>query len=358
MSIKWIRNSELVTLRVELVAVNSKELTLHYTQALHAWFLRQIQQIDPDLSQQLHDNPENKAFTISRLQGDLLLINRQVQISRGKRYYFLISALSKAVVDCLKKWLKNYSKSISVHNVSFTIEQIVVEHQPTTYKKLITDLGKQKFTFSFISPTCFRRQGHDFPFPLPYNLFDSYLRRWNYFTEQTYDTHDFLAWIENYVVVIRHQLQTCQVPAGKRGFLTGFTGAIELKLTKEGLKNKDYYCLFSALGKYASYCGTGYKTTFGLGQTRLGWLLEEAFSPEVALETLLGNRTQELNHIFLSVQKRPSGKRAIDICSRRAEILARREFGESLSSIALDLDMKYEAVKTDLKVARRILKEF
>lgn len=355
-SIKWVKNTELITLKLHLIAVNSRELTLHYTQALHGWFLKQIEQIDPNLSQQLHDNPENKAFTISRLQGDLVFLKKQVQITRGDNYYLLISALSKPVIDCLKKWLKTSPKSLSIYNLSFTINQIVVEHKATTYKKLITDILKKNFTFSFISPTSFHRKGYDFPFPLPYNLFDSYLRRWQNFSGQSYDSDDFLSWIDTHVLISRHQLQSCKVPAGKKGFITAFTGAIEIKLAKEALKNEEYYRLYSALGKYAPYCGTGYKTTFGLGQTRHGWLIEKAFSPDVAVETLLAKRIEELNNIFLSGQKRPSGKRAINICYRRAEILARREFGESINAIALDLGMKYETVKTDLKVARRILK--
>jgi CRISPR-associated endoribonuclease Cas6 len=123
---------------------------------------------------------------------------------------------------------------------------------------------------SFLSPTSFRRRKHHFPLPVPTNLFHSYLRRWNDFADTKYDQNDFLEWVEDAVIILRHHLQSIKTVAGKRGSVTGFTGAIELGLTKAAFSEPDYGQLFMALGRLAPYSGTGHKTTFGLGQTRLG----------------------------------------------------------------------------------------
>lgn len=350
-------NTELLILELKLQAQNSDLLSPYYSTALHALFLSEVQQINPQLSQKLHDNSTEKAFTISRLQGDLKLIKKQINITKGDTYSWFISALSKPVVDCLKEWLTTLPKSLNIHQVTFEVIQVQIVQQQEKYTDLMTNDLPKSLSLSFISPTSFRRQGNHFPLPLPYNLFHSYLRRWNDFSQQPYFSKDFLNWIDKMVIISKHQLQTSKVTAGKKGLVTGFTGAIEIQLSKEANSNLEYCQLYSALVKLAPYCGTGHKTTFGLGQTRLGWLLESAFSPLLAVETQLAQRIEELTNIFLLSQKRPSGDRAKNVCHIRAQILARREFSEALTLIASDLNMPYETVKTYVKIARKILKD-
>jgi hypothetical protein len=86
-------------------------------------------------------------------------------------------------------------------------------------------------------------------------------QRWNNFAEIEYDQDDFLDWIEASVIILRHHLQSVKTVAGKKGSVTGFTGAIELGLTPSALTEPEYVQLFWALGQLAPYCGTGHKTT-------------------------------------------------------------------------------------------------
>ena len=53
--------------------------------------------------------------------------------------------------------------------------------------------------------------------------------------------------------------------------------------------------------------------------------------------------------------EKPKGDRARKTAETWATILARRERGESLQDIAIDLEMPYETVKTYTKLARRAL---
>lgn len=141
--------------------------------------------------------------------------------------------------------------------------------------------------------------------------------------------------------------------------VTGFTGAIELA-TSQKSKTKfsgniqQQQQLFYALGQLAPYCGTGHKTPFGLGQTRLGWLVED-IQPISTIQQILADRILELTEIFRSQRRRTGGNRATDIAETWATILARRELGESLQAIATDLEMPYQTVKTYAKLARRAL---
>lgn len=109
--------------------------------------------------------------------------------------------------------------------------------------------------------------------------------------------------------------------------------------------------------RFAPYCGTGHKTTFGLGQTRSGWLAEQkAAVAEQLLADTLAQRIEELTKIFTAQRKRKGGDRTDRIAVTWATVLARREHGGSLAAIALDLEMKPETVKTYVKLARKALK--
>jgi len=139
--------------------------------------------------------------------------------------------------------------------------------------------------------------------------------------------------------------------------VTGFTGSVQLGLSGKAQQDADFVQLWQALGRFAPYCGTGHKTTFGLGQTRRGWLNEPEIAEVNPLQNFLAQRIQDLTELFTAQRKRTGGDRATTIAQTWATILARRELGESLQAIAEDLEMPYETVKTYVKLARRALKQ-
>lgn len=217
----------------------------------------------------------------------------------------------------------------------------------------------QTLSLSFPSPTSFRRRGNHFPLPVPSNLFHSYLRRWNLFSGYPVAEEAFLEWVENHVRIDRHWLESLTVAGGKQGNVTAFIGAITFSLSPQGRKNATFSQLFHSLGYFAPYCGTGHKTTFGLGQTRLEWQDPQdsclAFAQQALQESSLANRVQTLREQLLN-KKQTGGERALKICHTQAEILARKEQGQSLLAIAADLELAYETVKTYSKRDQRLLR--
>jgi CRISPR-associated endoribonuclease Cas6 len=273
-------------------------------------------------------------------------------------YQWTITALSKPVAAWMQQWLQAPPAEVSLRSGTFQIDQWSIAHPPTTYAQLLqTPIpDPPTLTLSFRSPTSFRRKGSHFPLPVPINVFHSYLRRWNDFSGDAVDQDDFLDWIDESVIVLRHELRSAKVMAGKRGSVTGFTGVVQFGLTAAARQDTDYVELFIALGQLAPYCGTGHKTTFGLGQTRLGWELPATAIAPLSVQELLSQRTAELTTLFLSQRQRTGGHRATHTAETWATILARRELGESLQAIAADLEMPYETVKTYVKLARRAAK--
>ena len=355
----WADNTELVGLEFDLEALTTSSLYSQYTIALHAWFLDQVRQLDPDLSAYLHDGESEKPFNISALEGQLFPTGKQLQLEANQILHWQVNALSAKVAEFLQLWLTQLPQTLKLRDATLQIKQVRIAHPPTTYAQLLQPPAKySQVNLSFISPTSFRRKGHHFPLPVPVNLFHSYLRRWNDFSQIPISQADFLDWIDENVIIHQHRLESVNVAAGKRGSVTGFTGAISCGLSKAALANTEFTQLFYALVKLAPYCGTGHKTTFGLGQTSLSWVEPEASSPTQLLTNLLGERIEELTAIFTAQRKRSGGDRTDKIAATWATILARREMGESLKLIAEDLEMPVDTVKTYTKLARRSLKEF
>ncbi|CCI27708.1 CRISPR-associated endoribonuclease Cas6 [Microcystis aeruginosa] len=357
--LSWTDTAELVGLTFELTPRNAPLLSPDYSKGLHAWFLDQVRQTNPSLSQELHDEQTEKPFTLSRLEGEFSEVGQRLELHPNQIYRWSVTAISAHVIQWIKDWFSTFPETLDLRGAPLHFRSVAFCLPPTTYSQFFSAPLAKILPLSFLSPTSFRHRGHHFPLPVPRNLFHSYLRRWNIFSNRPFDQETFLDWIDEFVVITSLSLQSHKVPGGKKGAVTGFTGAISLSLPSILSSPEDFAQLYSALGHFAPYCGTGHKTTFGLGQTRLTRLVsgeKELFSTSgsVSLEEQLAQRIEQLTEIFLQHQKRTGGTRALQVCRTRATILARREFGDSLSAIATDLEMPYETVKTYAKLARRL----
>jgi CRISPR-associated endoribonuclease Cas6 len=356
--LQWSTKTELIGLQLHLQPQQDILLPANYTTQLHSWFLDRVRRLNPTLSAQLHDHQTEKPFTLSSLEGLIQPEGRSLHFLAGQTYRWSITALSKTVVKWMQQWLQQAPLTLELPQQTFTITHWSISHPPTTYLQLLptTLPDNPEITLSFLTPTGFRRKGSHFPLPLSFNIFQSYLRRWNDFSGRAIDPTDFLNWVDENVIILRHHLRSHKVAAGKSGSVTGFTGAVQYGITPKGQKETDCVQLLLALGHLAPYSGTGHKTTFGLGQTVTGWHVEAPLDPQPSAKIALNHRIAELTDIFMAQRKRTGGDRALNISQTWATILARREQGESLLAIAEDLEMHYETVKRYSKLARRSLK--
>jgi CRISPR-associated endoribonuclease Cas6 len=349
-----------------------RDLTLHpqSTTQLHGWFLHQIRQIDPELSQQLHDGQGEKAFTISQLQGSIVIQGKEQLLSCQNTYQWQITALSKSLCNVLRQWLDRPHTRLELSSGSYQILNIQACDPATTYAEIWhqSAIGSTPLELTFTSATSFRKRGNHMPLPIPENLFHSYLRRWNHFATEKFEQEPFLEWVNECVVILRHDIRSIKVQAGKSGSVTGFIGAIQLGFTPKAKQHPVYIQLVRALTTCAPYFNTGHKVTFGLGHTQLGWI-EVAqplvlpplpVDPQTILITakaeLVAARAQALEPLFLDLKKRQGGQRAIKTAQIWAQIIARQEIGDSLRSIATDLDMPYDTVKKYAQIAKKNLR--
>lgn len=76
------------------------------------------------------------------------------------------------------------------------------------------------------------------------------------------------------------------------------------------------------------------------------------------LQQVLAPRIEEIVAILMKSQKRTGGNRAINTCTRKANIYARYEIGQSLNEIATSLQIPYETVKSYVKLTRADLRNY
>ena len=66
-------------------------------------------------------------------------------------------------------------------------------------------------------------------------------------------------------MILRHEIRSQKVQAGKSGSVTGFIGKVQFGLTTIAQQNHEFQRLANALINAAPYFKTGHKVTFGLG---------------------------------------------------------------------------------------------
>lgn len=362
--------SSLIGLSLTLRIPKAFTVPPQYTTGLHSWFLNQVRLSNPALSQYMHDEQAEKPFTLSGLLDGAFLpqSDRSLLLPSDQTYSWIITGLNPEVTAWLQSWQPPDTLKLLSHTLA--IDSLSIYYPATTYDQLWNTPAprpSESLCFTFLTPTSFRHHGNHLPLPMPDILFQSYLRRWNCFAPFEVNKTDFKQWVSEHVVIARHTLQSSKVQAGKQGSVTGFTGAIQFHITSKAKADRDYVRLIYTLEHLAPYCGTGHKTTFGLGQTRLGWnpTLQSPLptphshnpskpNPEISP---IQRRINELTELFITTKKRQGGDRARRSAEQWATILARRESGESITEIAAGLDMNYETVKKYYTLANRTLQK-
>jgi CRISPR-associated endoribonuclease Cas6 len=354
------QEAELLGISLTLQPLSQSNLYAHYPVGLHAWFLDQVRKQDPILSAQMHDEQTQKNFTLSRLESCLELKGRSQHLSPNQTYQWTITGLTQPVVQWLHNWTIALPTTLDFNQAPFKIQRWQIEHPPTTYRQLL-ETAQQKLvqahhqpikqTLNFTSPTSFRHKKQHLPLPIPTNIFQSYLRRWNCFSQNPIEPEPFLAWVDESITLTQHNIQTIKTLGGKSGSVIGFIGSVQFSIPTNPTQNLEYSELAIALLQLAPYSGTGHKTPFGLGQTVLSNQINSL------KKTSLSKRITKLTEHFIAQRKRTGGTRAQNISQTWATILARQETGESLIAIASDLEMPYETVKTYAKRAQQSIRD-
>ncbi|MBE2196842.1 MAG: CRISPR system precrRNA processing endoribonuclease RAMP protein Cas6 [Anaerolinea sp.] len=254
--------------------------------AAQAWFLDALRQLDPALSQTVHDESGLKPFTVSSLMGtgrEALIWLRRDQSYR-LRITTLHPDLTRLVLNgLLPQWL---SHGLTLHDQPFRVLAAVTDPAEelwagqTTYADLFSRVGLNPFRrelprtlhFVFGAPTAFNKTVGDsgvkmqINLPQPELVFGSLIERWKRYAG--IELHpDLLTFVRECVMVVYHQIETQRVSfeRASKGAVTGFVGRVGYQVA-----NGDAFWMrqLATLGAYALYSGVGIRTGMGLGQVR------------------------------------------------------------------------------------------
>lgn len=249
-------------------------LKLNTGSLLHAVFLHLISQDNPALATSLHSDAETKPFTVSQLQGKFARTGQHVVALTTGTYWFRITTLNEVIFASLSRVLMPRlarGEKLVIGETPFHLLDVKLE--PTadnpwgclsSYQQIYEEASvEEQITLTFQSPTAFKHRRKNLLFPLPLNVFQSYWQKWNAFSDLPLSAN-LLSWIEDNVAVGAHRLHTKALMFSDFQF-HGFLGSCRYRVLQN---NARYAKELNVLADFAFYCGTGAKTTMGMGQTR------------------------------------------------------------------------------------------
>ena len=249
--------------------------------ALQGMFLHVIDEVDPAAGQRLHDESRYRPYTVSPLgigepaadfQG--FRLPRQSSVRAGSPCYVRMTLLEDSLFPIFSRYFLSQPEPtfrlgrtlFQVTNVACTNDRATPWSAYRSYTELIGKASRRQrtITLRFLTPTSFRRGDVDFPMPDPRLVFRSYRRRFEDFA-QIAVLPDFDEQVEFYTGVSRvHRLNTLTIRT-KKVALVGFVGSVSYIIDHKA--PPDLVFQMNLLADYAYFCGTGRKTTVGMGQT-------------------------------------------------------------------------------------------
>jgi CRISPR-associated endoribonuclease Cas6 len=242
-------------------------------QHAHGLVLALINGSSPALAQKVHDAPGPKPFTVSPLLGKFIgHAPLPLTVLTEELYSIRVTALQEEVfVAILDGAIKHAAQPIRLEEASFQLVQLqdVPGAAPMvacqSFEELLECAQPQRaLHLEFMSPSTFRTKGErNVLQPDPRLLVQSWLTRWNAFSPAPLDTvliQQAAALRPAYTNVWTRSMYMGNHPE------LGFCGFAGYRLP-QGIAEEESRHL-TALAEFALYCGSGAKTSMGMGQTR------------------------------------------------------------------------------------------
>ena len=257
---------------VNLQPEHDAEISANLGHHALALFLSLIRCVDEPLAQRLHFADGHKPFTVSPLQGKFGRRKASISIRSGAPCWLRFTALDEMVFARLMDSMLKGEPHVHLDNAAFRVTDVITHPQGSPWAgfascetMLEQAAAETRISLHFTSPTVFRSAGkRNVAFPSPEMVFGSLLIKWNAFSENKLDS-SLIDTVGKSILVSRYKLETKMLDFGgyqELGFIGGCEYVIKDRVPEKTLKN------LNALTDFAFFCGTGAKTTMGMGQTR------------------------------------------------------------------------------------------
>jgi len=262
---------------IPLTATNTPEESAYLGRACYAFFLSLVGRANPSLAEELHTPRGDKPFTVSALFSWERPHLVQPKVREGERYWIRFTSIEADLSRLLaEEVLPKLPPMVELGPARFGVGTPITESEAhpwartTTAEALVdrwfSSAGRvdKGFTLEFASPTAYRRIHRNVVVPLPAGIFRGYLDAWNRYCAPAFD-RDLLDLVEAEVAITRYELRTAVLHIGQAREI-GCLGRCGYTIFRQ---ERAVWRVINLLADFAQFCGTGYKTTQGMGQTRL-----------------------------------------------------------------------------------------
>ena len=248
----------------------------------HAAFLAIMRASNPAIAETLHAQSAQKPFTVSPLIAEAKKRDNLLHIRAGTdcklRFTFLDDAL---FTHFGQTFLATTFPTIRLGHAKFQVKQLVshaTEERSwsgsATYAELVDSAkADTRMSFRFYSPTAFRRmtprgqKTHSETYVDLDRCYQSWVNKWNAFAPIKLDKTEILKFISDHAQVTSLKAESRALNFGRHTEV-GWVGTCACVFYPEDSLDEYLIRAANCLANFAFYCGTGYKTTMGMGQTR------------------------------------------------------------------------------------------
>lgn len=248
----------------------------------HAAFLSILKQSNPEVAKAVHAPAAQKPFTVSPLIAAAKNRNHRLHIKAGTECRLRFTFLDDELFTHFgKAFLTLAMPPIRLGEAVFQVRQMVSHateerswSKSETYADLVqaakTDI---RMSCRFYSPTAFRGmtpRGQKTRKEANLDLircYQSWVNKWNAFSPIKLDKAEILAFVREYIQLTSVATEPKNLNFGKHTQI-GWVGTCAFIFYPERSFDEHLLRAVNCLADFAFYCGTGYKTTMGMGQTR------------------------------------------------------------------------------------------
>lgn len=248
----------------------------------HAAFLAILKETHRGVAEELHAQSAQKPFTVSPLIAKTKKRDNRLHIRAGTeckiRFTFLDDELFAHFGNA---FLTLTMPPIRLGEATFQVKQMVSHateerswSRTETYAELVQSAKTDtRMCFRFYSPTAFRRmtprgqKTRNDTYVDLVRCYQSWVNKWNAFAPVKLDKADILAFITEHGQVTRVAANSKALNFGRHTEV-GWVGTCACVFYPEDSLDANMLRTANCLADFAFYCGTGYKTTMGMGQTR------------------------------------------------------------------------------------------
>ena len=251
----------------------------------HAAFLSLLQMSNPEKAAEVHATSAQKPFTVSPLIGEGERRGDFLHIRAGTECWLRFTFLDDELFAHFgNAFLTQSLPSIRLGGATFQLSRMISSGTETdewsaaqTYESLIESARTDsRLNVRFYSPTAFRelsprgRKTRNEPNIDLVRCYQSWLNKWNAFAPMQIDKSRLLDFVTHHAGLTTAKAKSRMLDFGKHKAV-GFVGSCGYQFFLDGppdAEDTELLRLVNLLADFAFYCGTGYKTTMGMGQTR------------------------------------------------------------------------------------------